>query len=774
MSESKTETVGSHWGHYRISTDAERIVAVDPAPSDSHPSAIGESLMDAQDSNCRISDPMVRLGYLRGDSDHRDRRGQEAFVRVSWDCALELAAKAIKHTIDEHGNEAIFGGSYGWSSAGRFHHAQSQLHRFLNTLGGYTASVNTYSAAAAEVIAPHVIGFNLLKDGELSDYQDIAEHADLVLAFGGFCQHNNQVVPGGVGDHRDQQLLKTLAEKDVELINVGPMRDDMPDFINAEWVTLRPSSDVAMMLALAYELEISGRVDRDFLQRYTTGYESFRAYLLGESDGCPKNIHWAAPICGVEPEKLQRLADKLANSRRPLLTVGLALQRQQHGEQCIWMIVVLAAMLGHVGLPGGGFALAWGSNGRGIYGRKEPPFSWGSLSQGNNPTNSYIPVARITDMLLSPGTEYYYNGQSRTYPKIQLIYWAGGNPYHHHQDLNRLREAWRQPETVIVNESAWTATARHADIVFPATTFLERNDIVCGKDCYVLPSKQAQAPYAKSRSDYEIFSALAAKLGAEAAFTENRSEMQWLEHLYTISRANAEEGGVQLPSFEEFWHGGAVNLESQIKPREFLIERFRRNPELYPLKTPSGKIEIFSQTIADFDKSDCPGHPVWMEKEDYLGASLADDYPLHLISAQPKNKLHSQFDFGRYSLRDKLDGREVIRINPVDAAARGLQNGQVVRVFNQRGACLAAVGISDDVMPGVVCLRTGAWFDPDDQLGLERHGNPNVLTPDRGTSSLAQGPIAHSCLVQIEAYNDAAPAVMSFTLPEIVEGALAV
>jgi biotin/methionine sulfoxide reductase len=246
--------------------------------------------------------------------------------------------------------------------------------------------------------------------------------------------------------------------------------------------------------------------------------------------------------------------------------------------------------------------------------------------------------------------------------------------------------------------------------------------------------------------------------------------MEWLEHLYTISCVNAEEAGIQLPGFEEFWQGGALNLESQIEPREFVIESFRRNPDLYPLKTPSGKIEIFSQTIADFDKSDCPGHPVWMEKEDYLGAPLANDYPLHLISAQPKNKLHSQFDFGRHSLRDKSDGREVVRINPVDAAARRLQDGQLVRIFNHRGACLAAVGITADVMPGVVCLRTGAWFDPDDQLGLERHGNPNVLTPDRGTSSLAQGPIAHSCLVQIEAYEAAAPDVMSFTLPEMVEG----
>lgn len=769
MSERKTETVGCHWGHYQITADAGRVVAVDPPPYDSNPSGIGESLLDAQDSKCRISAPMVRKSYLRRDGDHREKRGRDAFVQVSWETALDLAAKALRNTIDKHGNQAIFGGSYGWSSAGRFHHAQSQLHRFLNTIGGYTASVNTYSAAAAEVIVPHVLGLNLLKDGELSNYADIAEHSDLVLAFGGFCPHNNQVVAGGLGDHRDQRAFASLSETDVEVINVSPLRDDMPDLINFEWVPARPSSDVALMLALAHYLEVNDRVDRDFIQRYTTGYDPFRAYLLGETDGCPKDIQWAAPICGLEPAKLEQLADKLSKSRRAMLTVSLSLQRQQHGEQAMWMTVVLAAMLGQIGLPGGGVALAWGANGIGIYGRQAPPFSWGSLDQGSNPTGSFIPVARITDTLLNPGAKYDYNGQSRTYPKIDLIYWAGGNPYHHHQDLNRLRKAWREPQTVIVNESAWTATARHADIIFPANTFVERNDIVCGKDCYVLPSRQAHPPYEQSRTDYEIFSALAARLGAEAAFTENRTEMQWLEHIYTTSRANAKAAGVELPGFEEFWDGGAVNLESQIKPREFEIERFRRDPERFPLKTPSGKIEIFSQTIAGFKKSDCPGHPVWMEKDDYLGASLADDYPLHLVSAQPKNKLHSQFDFGRHSRRDKVDGREVVLINPVDAASRGLQDGQVVRVFNQRGACLAAVGLSDEVMPQVVCLRTGAWFDPDDQLGLERHGNPNVLTPDRGTSSLAQGPSAHSCLVQIEAYNDTAPAVMSFELPEIVE-----
>lgn len=173
------------------------------------------------------------------------------------------------------------------------------------------------------------------------------------MAFGGFCPHNNQVVAGGLGDHRDQRAFASLSETDVEVINVSPLRDDMPDLINFEWVPARPSSDVALMLALAHYLEVNDRVDRDFIQRYTTGYDPFRAYLLGETDGCPKDIQWAAPICGLEPAKLEQLADKLSKSRRAMLTVSLSLQRQQHGEQAMWMTVVLAAMLGQIGLPGG-------------------------------------------------------------------------------------------------------------------------------------------------------------------------------------------------------------------------------------------------------------------------------------------------------------------------------------------------------------------------------------------------------------------------------------
>jgi biotin/methionine sulfoxide reductase len=762
-----TSMVGTHWGHYRVTSDAGRITEVTGSLPDGDPSAIGQSLLDAMDPGCRVARPSVRQSYLAGDPDHRAKRGQEPFVEVSWDKALDLSARALADTIEHHGNASVYGGSYGWASAGRFHHAQSQIHRFLNTLGGYTASVNNYSGAACEVIMGRVLGtdYGTTMNG-LIDHDDIARHTDLHLAFGGVCLHNNQVVPGGVGEHRDRDCLLKAAEAGVEMVNIGPNQDDMPAFAKARWLPVRPSSDAALLLALAHAIEVRGRVDNDFLASHATGYETFRAYLLGETDGITKDLSWAAPLCGLALSELEWLADRLIKARRPLITLSLAIQRAEHGEQPYWLGVTVAAMLGVLGLPGGGVGLGWGNNGRGVYNRRGVPFKWGSFPQGRNPMDTTIPVARITEMLENPGGAYHYNGDARHYPDIKLIFWAGGNPFHHHQDLNRLREAWRKPDTIIVNENAWTATARHSDIVLPVISQLERNDIVCGRDNYVLASKQAVPAYEDARSDYEVFSGLAARLGKEEAFTEGRDEMDWLQVIYADSRRNAAAAGIDLPDFESFWHqNGPLCLEDQIEPNEFFIERFRDDPAGHPLPTPSGKVEIFSETIASFGYADCPGHPVWLDKQEWLGAEQSQRFPLHLLSPQPRNKLHSQLDFGRNSKADKIDGREVTRLNPEDAAARGITDGALVRLHNDRGACLAIAKLSPDLMPGVVTLATGAWFDPDDTHDLERHGNPNALTQDVGTSSLAQGTSAQSCLIEIEPYLEHAPAVMSFTAP---------
>lgn len=746
--------IGTHWGNFVITSDGRSVLKVTPSRHDSHPSEIGQVLYDAADPEYRVTRPMVRESYLRGDADNRVMRGRDEYVAVPWDEALHLAAGALRDTIAHKGNEAIFGGSYGWSSAGRFHHAQSQLHRFLNSVGGYVSSVNTYSAAAAEVILPHVLGADIYAVANNTvDAAEIAEHCDLHLAFGGITPQNNQSVAGGIGDHVYGDILRRQQDGRTRIVNISPSRDDVPAALNPEWLPIRPGTDAALMLALAHEIEISGRADRAFLDSHTVGYDQFRAYLLGEEDATPKTPAWAAPICGIEAGTVESLARRLCATDASLVTVALALQRAEHGEQPYWLAITLSAMLGTFGRRGCGVGLAWGSNGVGYHGRRSQRFKWGALPQGENPVDRFIPVARIADMLLHPGETCTYNGQIVTYPAIDLVYWAGGNPFHHHQDLHRLREAFQRPAHVIVNENAWTATAQHADIVFPACTMLERNDIVCGRDTFLTPSQQAIEPVGEARTDYEIFAALAARLGAEDTFTEGRDEMGWLRRIHEVSQISAREAGVELPDFDTFWQAGeTIDLAEQIPQAELSFEAFRRDPVEHALSTPSGKIEIFSQRIADFGYADCPGSPRWFDKVESLGAEVPrPGAPLHLLSPQPANRLHSQFTYSQHCAKDMPGGREILRINPADAAARGIGEGDVVRVYNDRGACLAAAHVTEAVMPGVVRLPTGAWFKAEGwgRDGLEQNGNPNAVTRDIGTSSLAQGPSAQSCLVDV-------------------------
>ena len=181
--------------------------------------------------------------------------------------------------------------------------------------------------------------------------------------------------------------------------------------------------------------------------------------------------------------------------------------------------------------------------------------------------------------------------------------------------------------------------------------------------------------------------------------------------------------------------------------------------------------EIYSSTIAGFAYDDCPGHATWMEPAEWLGAARAEDYPLHLVSNQPATRLHSQLDCGAVSMADKVAGREAAMIHPDDAGPRGIADGDVIRLFNDRGACLAGARVTPDVMAGAVVLPTGAWYDPETPAGLDRHGNPNVLTLDKGTSRLAQGSSAHTTLVEIEKFSGPAPKVEAFDPPEIISPA---
>jgi biotin/methionine sulfoxide reductase len=433
------------------------------------------------------------------------------------------------------------------------------------------------------------------------------------------------------------------------------------------------------------------------------------------------------------------------------------------------MAVTLAAMLGQIGLPGGGFGCGYGA----VHGIGMPcaQFRFASVSQGRRPIDSFIPVARITELLERPGGTLDYDGRTIALPDIRMIYWAGGNPFHHHQDLNRMLRAWRKPETVVVHEPHWNALARHADIVLPATTPLERNDIATSPlDPFITAMHQAIPPVGEARNDHDIFKGLARRLGFEDAFTEGRGEMDWLRHLYDRSRQDAARQGLELPPFEAFWEQGTIELPVPDRERVLLAD-FRADPDANPLITPSGKIEIFSDAIAGFGYDDCPGHPAWLEPAEWLGSKKAVRYPLHLISNQPRTRLHSQLDHGITSLKAKVAGREPVLMHPKDAAARGIADGEVVRLFNERGACLAGAMISEAVLPGIVVLPTGAWYDPLEPGvpgTLEVHGNPNVLTLDKGTSRLGQGPSAHSCLIEVERFEGEPPPVRVHEPPAIV------
>ncbi len=760
----------THWGVYDVIVEGGEIARVVPFDKDPDPSPIGQSLRGTVTGPTRIRRPAVRRSYLEsGPGTATHQRGAEPFVEVSWDEALTLVANELKRVTTQFGNDSIFAGSYGWSSAGRFHHAQSQVHRFMNSIGGYVAHLGTYSLGAARTLLPRILMDMDAMRAQHTAWVQLEKHCQLLVAFGGIPGKNAQVNSGGASQHEVRPSLGRLAAAGVKFVNISPLRQDLDDAPGAEWLPIRPNTDAAFMLALAHTWIAEGLHDRAFLDRYCVGFEAFRRYVMGETDGVPKNVAWAGAICEIPAQAIADLARRMAASRT-LINVAWALRRGDHGEQPYWLGITLACLLGQIGTPGGGFALAYGPvNAEGANARA---FSGPVLPQGQNAVKTPIPVARITDMLEHPGEPYDFNGKRCIYPDIRLVYWAGGNPFHHHQDLNRLLRAWRKPETIVVNEQFWNASAKRADIVLPATTMLERDDIgSTSRDRFMIAMKRAIDPVGEARDDYDIFSALAGKLGTRDAFTEGRSSAAWLRHLYDISRERAGRFDLQLPSFEAFWSEGYVEMPPPEEPA-VMLKAYRDDPVTHAMPTPSGRIEIFSSTIASFGYDDCPGHPAWFEPAEWLGSPLAKRFPLHMISHQPATRLHSQYDHGSVSLESKIQGREALTLHPHDAAARGIRSGDVVRVYNDRGACLAGAIVDDAVRPGVIVLPTGAWYDPlvPGEIGtLEKHGNPNVLTLDKGTSRLTQGCSAHTALVEVERFEGELPPITAFDPPAFVE-----
>src|SRR3954454_8934194 len=301
----------SHWGVFSA-RQGEAGLEVRSYAGDPDPNRIIDNFPGALRHQARITQPAIRRGWLERGPGPDDRRGRDEFVSVSWEKALDLLGDELARIRDTRGPGAVFGGSYGWSSAGRFHHAQSQVHRFLNlALGGYVRSVNSYSSGASNVILPHVVGPTEDVSRRNVSWESIAAHSEVVLAFGGMALKNSMVAGGGISKHIERGSMQVAAARGCVFIGVGPLRDDMPAEARAEWLTITPNTDTALMLAIMHTLVDAGLHDRAFLDRYTAGWPVLEAYLLGRDDGQPKDAAWAAPITGIPADRITALARSL-------------------------------------------------------------------------------------------------------------------------------------------------------------------------------------------------------------------------------------------------------------------------------------------------------------------------------------------------------------------------------------------------------------------------------------------------------------------------------
>ncbi|MBE2986834.1 molybdopterin-dependent oxidoreductase [Campylobacter sp. RM12920] len=797
MNDESARMTASHFGPLRAFGKNGRFEsAMDASELDFFPVSLTQGVVARTYDDTRIAKPSVRKGYLKdGYKSDKSMRGKDEWVEVSWDEAYKLVANELKRVYKEHGSSAIYGGSYGWYSVGSVNNPQTLLGRMLNILGGYTTRTLTYSTHAIRAIMPYVSGTD--ESGALQTaWPVILKHTELVVIWGADPINTNQIA-WGVPDHESyiyfRKLKEQMAKRGVKVIVIDPVYNNTADYLNAQHISVNPTTDVALMMAICYEMMKLGKADENFLKKYTSGAEEFKKYLNGEAeDKTVKDAKWASKICGVSEKEIKELA-KVFGSKRTMLMGGWGPQRAHHGEQFHWMLTVLACFIGQIGLPGGGYGFGYHYSDGGCPSPAAPVGSSLALASGKaagssafpglgamsivpssegewkSRDNIAIPVSRILDCINNPGKEIDFNCKKLTYPELKMAYWAGGNPYHHHPDTNLMAKTFEKLDTFIVQDCFWTASARMADIVLPAATEQERNDITKSHtNKFIIAMHKIAEPYGEAKSDYEIYSGILKEFGDKElmAFTEGKTEMEWIKHFYNTSKKKGDESNLGMPEFDEFWAKGYVEFKIPQHAYEYVKQaEFRKNPIINRVGTPSGKIEIVSKKIAKAAYADCPLHPTWMEPMEWIG-NKTDKYPLNLVSPHPKYRLHSQLNNTWLRNLEEVKGREPVWIHPEDAKARKLKSGDIVKVFNDRGTVLAGVIVTEFVKKGVVRIQEGGWWDPVlEKDGICVHGNVNVLVPNEPTSSLACGNQA-TALVQIEKFEGELPSIRVFSQPK--------
>ncbi|MEL7290791.1 MAG: trimethylamine-N-oxide reductase TorA [Pseudomonadota bacterium] len=773
---------GSHWGAFRAHIYAGKVQEIKPLELDKNPTEMLNGIKGIIYSPSRVRYPMVRLDWLKKHKYSADTRGNNRFIRVTWDEALDLFYRELERVQKEYGPWALHAGQTGWNQTGSFNNCTAHMQRAVGMHGNFITKVGDYSTGAGQTILPYVLGSTEVY-AQGTSWSEILNNSDNIVLWANDPVKNLQV-GWNCETHESFDYLAQLKEKvakgEINVLSVDPVKNKTQRYLENDHLYINPQTDVAFMLAVAHVLYTEDLYDKQFIDTYCLGFKEFIQYVMGETkDKVVKTPEWAAEICGVKADKIREFARMLVNGRTQIL-MGWCIQRQEHGEQPYWAAAVIAAMVGQIGLPGGGISYGhhYSSIGVPSTGFAGPGGFPRNLDAGmkpkwdNNDFNGYsrtIPVARWIDCLLEPGKEIRYNGGKVKLPDFKMMVISGCNPWHHHQDRNRMKQAFKKLQTVVTVEFAWTATCRFSDIVLPACTQWERNDI----DVYgsysskgLIAMHRLVDPLFQSKPDFQIMSELTERFGRREEYTRGMSEMEWIESLYNDCR-KANEGKFDMPEFSEFWEKSVLDF-GQGKPWVRHAD-FRQDPEINALGTPSGFIEITSRKIGRYGYEHCQEHPMWFEKtERSHGGPGSDKHPYWLQSCHPDKRLHSQMcESEEFRATYAVQGREPVYINPLDAKEKGIKDGDLVRVFNDRGQLLAGAVLTDSYPRGVIRIEEGAWYGPlnEKEGAICTYGDPNTLTMDIGTSELAQATSANTCIVNFEKFTGKVPPVTSFGGP---------
>ena len=679
----------------------------------------------------RLLRPLTRVG----------RRGQGRFEPVSWNEALDKVAAELQRVKKAYGNSAIFL-PYGTGSYSQTNGRQV-AQRLLNLFGGSLGHYNNYSWAAMARATETIYG-TTVTGNQRQDWLN----AKLILMWG----WNPSEIRDGTNT---EFFLRKAREQGARVVCIDPRMTLSAVALSDEWVPIRPGTDAAMMTAMAHVMVTAGLYDAAFVAGHSVGFdqsqmpsdaqgaESYRDYVLGTRDKVPKTPAWAARITGVPAATIERLAREYATRKPGVLYQGYGMQRRAYGEQVVRAGCTLAALTGNVGIPGGwagGLALQAPSGG---------PL-WNVFPTGDNPVKASIPTFLWTEAVLRGkqlGPEHGVRGAARLESDIKLVYAVASNAViNQHANINRtatLLQDERLVEFLVVQDNFLTPTARFADLVLPACTQLETWGVEdgwkYGDEVLLMP--KAVEPAGETKSDYGICAEIAARLGLREAFTEGRTEREWVEAALAALRP-AYPG---LPALEEFEAGNAgVHAVPVTKPAVAFAD-FRRDPARFPLPTPSGKIEIFSAALHALGKPDeIPAVPKYIQEWESPFGPEARRFPLQVVGHHSLARVHSTMS-GVDWLEEAFPQR--VFVNPADAAARSIANGDTVRVFNDRGALTIRCRVTRRIMPGVVAIPQGAWWAPNEK-GVDTGGSVNVLTSERWTP-LAFGNAQHTVMAEV-------------------------